>query len=53
MRYNENEVLRTLSKHNAIDVNKKKITVSGNVGIGTWGKIDFLRNYHGYWVVTQ
>ena len=50
--YSEDEVLRSLSKKNSININRvsKTLTVNttGDLGNGSWGKIDFLTNYCGY-----
>ena len=48
--YDIKEMAHKLQGHN-IDISggsDKRITISGNIGIKTWGIIDFLCNYHGY-----
>lgn len=51
--YDEASVIRSLSKKNSIRINKidKVIEVlkdNTEVGIGSWGKIDYLHKVHGY-----
>lgn len=50
-KYNEQQVVRELSKNPAIVINGNKINIVKDntlVGSGTWGKIDFLTKYCGY-----
>lgn len=48
--YDENEVVRMLSKNPfvTVDTVNKSITYSEGTGIHTFGKIDYLVNYHQY-----
>ncbi len=51
--YDEVSVIRSLSKKNDISVDSRRKVIevvknSSNVGNGSWGKIDYLCNYHGY-----
>lgn len=48
--YDENEVIRMLSKNPfvTVDTVNKSITYSEGAGIHTFGKIDYLVNYHHY-----
>lgn len=48
--YDENGVVRMLSKNPFVKVNtvNKSITYSEGTGIHTFGKIDYLVNYHQY-----
>lgn len=48
--YDENGVVRMLSKNPFVTVNtvNKSITYSEGTGIHTFGKIDYLVNYHRY-----
>lgn len=54
-KYDEASVVRILKKNKGVRVNSNNVievlTTSPAVGIGTWGKIDYLVNYCGY-VVT-
>lgn len=54
-KYDEASVVRILKKNKSVRVNSNNVievlTTSPAVGIGTWGKIDYLVNYCGY-VVT-
>jgi hypothetical protein len=57
--YSESRVLSQLSKKNDINISGKRIiwnqggNSKGDVGIGSRGKIDFLRNYCGYSIQVQ
>lgn len=48
--YDENGVVRMLSKNPfvIVDIVNKSITYSEGTGIHTFGKIDYLVNYHQY-----
>lgn len=48
--YDENGVVRMLSKNSfvTVDTVNKSITYSEGTGIHTFGKIDYLVNYHQY-----
>lgn len=48
--YDENGVVRVLSKNSfvTVDTVNKSITYSEGTGIHTFGKIDYLVNYHQY-----
>lgn len=48
--YDENGVVRMLSKNPSVTVDtvNKSITYSEGTGIHTFGKIDYLVNYHQY-----
>lgn len=51
--HSEEEVLRSLNKKNSVNINRssKVVTVStnqGDLGNGSWGKIDFLTKVCGY-----
>lgn len=48
--YDENRVVRMLSKNPfvTVDTVNKSITYSEGTGIHTFGKIDYLVNYHQY-----
>lgn len=52
--YDEDEVLRILAKKADINIDKNMKVVQvlregkGDVGNGSWGKIDFLVNYRGW-----
>ena len=48
--YDENGVVRMLSKNPfvTVDTVNKSITYSESTGIHTFGKIDYLVNYHEY-----
>ena len=54
-KYDEASVVRILKKNKGVRVNSNNtievLTTSPAVGIGTWGKIDYLVHYCGY-VVT-
>lgn len=54
-KYDEASVVRILKKNKGVRINSNNVievlTTSPAVGIGTWGKIDYLVNYCGY-VVT-
>lgn len=51
-KYDEASVVRILKKNKGVRVNNNNVievlTTSPAVGIGTWGKIDYLVNYCGY-----
>lgn len=53
-KYDEASVVRILKKNKGVRVNSNNVievlTTSPAVGIGTWGKIDYLVNYCGYFV---
>lgn len=54
--YTEEEVLRSLSKKNSVQVNKSQSTINistnkGDLGNGSWGKIDYLTKVHGYRII--
>lgn len=53
-RYDENKVIRLLSRNSGVNVLPQEgiveiIKGSTTVGNGTWGKIDFLVHYCGYY----
>jgi len=55
-KYEEQQVVIALNKKNGCQVESYRKTIvvksaKGDLGIGSWGKIDFLRNYCGYTVV--
>ena len=50
--YSVNEVVGKLGRTSGINVSGKKITVNASQGIGTWGRIDFLKNHAGYSVIS-
>lgn len=52
-KYNENKVIRDLSKNNNVRINHVDKTIqvvrnSNTVGNKSWGKIDYLTKLHGY-----
>ena len=47
--YSENQVLKALT--GAVKITGKRIQVDGNLGIKSWGMVDFLKNHCGYTVV--
>ena len=51
-KYDEASVVRILKKNKGVRVNSNNtievLTTSPAVGIGTWGKIDYLVHYCGY-----
>lgn len=52
-RYDEASVVRALCRKGSINVNMVSKTIyvlkeNTDVGNGSWGKIDYLCNYHGY-----
>lgn len=51
-KHDERRVLASLYRNNAVDVVGCHIIIKKNatVGIHTWGKIDFLAHYCGYFV---
>lgn len=53
-KYDEASVVRILKRNKGVRVNSNNIievlTTSPAVGIGTWGKIDYLVHYCGYFV---
>lgn len=46
--YNESQVVGLLNKHKNVSVTNKTVYITGNVGIKTLGKIDYLLNHCGY-----
>lgn len=46
--YNEGQVLSILNRHKNVSITNKTVYITGNVGIKTWSKIDYLTNYCGY-----
>jgi len=55
-KYEEQQVVIALNKKSFCQVESYSKTIvvksaKGDLGIGSWGKIDFLRNYYGYTVV--
>lgn len=46
--YNEGQVVGLLNKHKNVSVTNKTVYITGNVGIKTLGKIDYLLNHCGY-----
>lgn len=54
-KYNENSVVRSLYRNPDVKINTSSKTIEVNrnathCGNGSWGKIDFLTNYCGYFV---
>ena len=50
MQYNSTQLINELSQR--FTFNKRTITISGDVGIGTWGKLDYLKKC-GYRIVRE
>lgn len=51
--YNENNVINSLRRKGTININIvdkviKIVRNANNIGNGSWGKIDYLRNVHKY-----
>ena len=49
-KYDENKVLRSVSKVARIEGNHVILKADAIVGIHMWGKLDYLVNYRGYTV---
>lgn len=49
-KYDENKVLRSISRVARIEGNHVILKSDAIVGIHTWGKLDYLVNYRGYTV---
>ena len=49
-KYDENKVLRSVSRVAIIDGNHIILKADAVVGIHMWGKLDYLTNYRGYTV---
>ena len=54
--YDEASVIRSLSRKSSIKINSIEKTIevvknNNEVGIGSWGKIDYLTKVHGYVVL--
>jgi len=55
-KHEEEQVVFALNRKNACRVESYRKTIvvksaKGDLGLGSWGRIDFLRNYCGYSVV--
>jgi len=49
--YDEATIIREMKRRSGINITSKNeicISVNSNIGIHTWGKIDYLLNYCGY-----
>lgn len=51
--YDEGNIVALLNKHKNVGVTNKTIYLTGNVGIKTWGKIDYLTNHCGYGTIRK
>lgn len=51
--YNEGQVIGLLNKHKNVSVTNKTVYITGNVGIKTLGKIDYLTNHCGYGIIQK